>query len=102
MYKIIIKNAAINPKSDLPPATLLVLEDRITARIKGLLAPIEDMLSTEGGTIIRDVAAATIVPEGFTPETTERIMALLTENAVQSQQASLSTATTIHRQEPSL
>ena len=84
MYRIIIKNAAINPKTDLPPSTLMVLEDRITARIKGLLAPIEDLLNAEGGTITRDVAAATIVPEGFTPQTAGRIMALLQESTVQS------------------
>ena len=85
MYHIIINNAAINPKTDLPPTTLLVLEDRIKARLKGLLAPIEVLLNAEGGTIIRDVAAATIVSEGFTPETTERIMTLLQENIMHSQ-----------------
>ena len=84
MYQIIMKNAAINPKSDLPLATLLVLEGRIKARLKGLLAPIEEVLHAEGGTIVRDVAAASIIAEGFTPVTAGRIMALLQESMVQS------------------
>lgn len=84
MYHIVIRNAAINPKTDLPPSTLLVLEDRIKTRLQGLLAPIEATLNEEGGTITRDVAAASIAAEGFTPETTERIMTLLQDSLMQT------------------